>query len=396
MRASTVRGLARPRPRARPPRPRRAARAALELSLVAQRPGELELAPPGAGDPSWARARSRARAARWWPTRRLAPAHGRRWRAGSWPRARQIACAASSSRPELGPVAVGLLEVVADDLVELDEVGAVRARASRRSARAARRASPSAAPRRRRRGSGGGGSGRRRRPASSVRSGRTSSLRTSATRRPSTCASLGRRAPATAPRWKTWPSTAPRSSTPRSAGSSWSSRAASSAWIVGGTATSPSALGGDHRDHLLDEERVAAGRLEDPRRAARPTIPSVQRGDQLGRLLRRERLEQHVRRVQLAAAPGRPARRAAPAAPDRGAGSARRGSVGDVLDQVEEGRLAPVDVVEDDDERLLGGVRLEQLAKSPGDLLRGARPSSRRRGSRPAGRRPRPAGSRAA
>ena len=51
---------------------------------------------------------------------------------------------------ELGPVPMRLLEVVADDLVAFDEV--VRRAATRRSARAARRGSPSGATRRRRRG----------------------------------------------------------------------------------------------------------------------------------------------------------------------------------------------------------------------------------------------------
>ena len=37
-----------------------------------------------------------------------------------------------------------------------------------------------------------------------------------------------------------------------------------------------------------------------------------------------------------------------------------------MLDQVEEGLLSPLDVVEDDDER---SGRLEQLAEGPGDLL---------------------------
>ena len=46
--------------------------------------------------------------------------------------------------------------------------------------------------------------------------------------------------------------------------------------------------------------------------------------------------------------------------------------VGDVLDQVEEGRLAPVQVVEDHHDRPLGRPSLEQLAKGPRDLLRGA------------------------
>ena len=40
-----------------------------------------------------------------------------------------------------------------------------------------------------------------------------------------------------------------------------------------------------------------------------------------------------------------------------------------MLDEVEERRLAPVDVVEDDDERPLRGRVLEQLAERPGDLL---------------------------
>ena len=58
-------------------------------------------------------------------------------------------------QPELGRVAVGLLEVVAEDLVELDQIGAALARATRRSAGAARPWSPSEALRRRHPGSGG-------------------------------------------------------------------------------------------------------------------------------------------------------------------------------------------------------------------------------------------------
>ena len=86
-----------------------------------------------------------------------------------------------------------------------------------------------------------------------------------------------------------------------------------------------------------------------------------------------ERLEQHGCRVQLAAAqPG--GGRGAPDARGRGAGSAHPGSeIGDVLDQVEEGRLAPVDVVEEDDDRLLGRRRFEQLRNGLGDLLGGRR-----------------------
>jgi hypothetical protein len=41
-----------------------------------------------------------------------------------------------------------------------------------------------------------------------------------------------------------------------------------------------------------------------------------------------------------------------------------------VLDQVEEGGLGPMEVLEDDDERSLGGERLEQLPDRPVRLLR--------------------------
>ena len=47
-----------------------------------------------------------------------------------------------------------------------------------------------------------------------------------------------------------------------------------------------------------------------------------------------------------------------------------RGEERDVLDQVEERLLAPLDVVEDDHERPLGRSLLQRLAEGPGDLLR--------------------------
>ena len=76
-------------------------------------------------------------------------------------------------------------------------------------------------------------------PANSGRSGRMSSLRTSAVSWDVSRGSSGVSA-WTTPWWNTSPSTAPRSSTDRSGGSSWSRRAVSSAWSVGGTSTSPS------------------------------------------------------------------------------------------------------------------------------------------------------------
>ena len=120
-------------------------------------------------------------------------------------------------RSELRAVPRGLLEVVAEDLVELDEVRRRAARASRRTARAARRASPSAARRRRRRGSAGGGSGTRRRRRACACVGADQLLAHERDQLRSTLRLVGRERLTTAPRWNTWPSTAPRSSTARSA-----------------------------------------------------------------------------------------------------------------------------------------------------------------------------------
>ena len=151
---------------------------------------------------------------------------------------------------------------------------------ARRTAGAAPRASPSGARRRRRRGSAGAGSGTRRRRRSSARSGRTSSLRTSA---------------------------AARVSSLRSSGASACHRAAVEHPALDRPALEHHALArvelveprreqrldrrrhrrprrpgvADERDHLLDEERVALGRLEDPvaqvvvdaRRAPRAAAP---------------------------------------------------------------------------------------------------------------------------
>ena len=75
-----------------------------------------------------------------------------------------------------------------------------------------------------------------------------------------TWASSGERAHA--PRWKISPSTEPRSSTPRSAGSSWSRRAASSARTWAGRHVAVRVA--RHREHLADEQRVAACGASDP------------------------------------------------------------------------------------------------------------------------------------
>ena len=84
---------------------------------------------------------------------------------------------------------------------------------------------------------------RKRKPSSSGNVGaveRMSSLRTSVVRcEPTSLRTAPGESSATAPRWKTSPSTAPRSMTRRTSPSSESMRAWRRAWIVGGTATSP-------------------------------------------------------------------------------------------------------------------------------------------------------------
>ena len=111
-----------------------------------------------------------------------------------------------------------------------------------------------------------------------------------------------------------------------------------------------------HRQHLRDEERVPARSVRDPI----AQLPGRLVADQLVGLVLAQRLEPEH------AWPGRPALeqlrpRHADQQQRRPARKQRRG-----LDQVKEGLLAPLDVVEDDDERRL---LLEQLAERPGDLI---------------------------
>ena len=194
-------------------------------------------------------------------------------------------------------------------------------------------------------------------PGNCGRSGRISSCRTSAASRGSTSGSSGASA-CTAPRWKTSPSTAPRSSTaplrvlelvePRGQERPQRRRHVDLAVV------------GREREHLGDEERVAARPLGDPPSAPPPAAS-----------LRSARPPRRARAVPAAAAPARTgAARAAPAGPCTGAAPARPPKQSRRLDEVEERLLAPLQIVEADDERRL---LLEQLAERPGDLVRARR-----------------------
>ncbi len=144
-----------------------------------------------------------------------------------------------------------------------------------------------------------------------------------------------------------------------------------------------------HRQHLLDEERIAAGGVADPvtqlpvERDAGEQPVDERVGLGLG-----QRLEEHRRRVEL------PARPAGPAFEQFRPGEAeqqdRRVSrpVRNMLDEIEERRLAPVQVVEDDDQRPLAGRLLEQFPHGDADLVRGRVAVTEQRGERPVGRPP--------
>ena len=104
-----------------------------------------------------------------------------------------------------------------------------------------------------------------------------------------------------------------------------------------------------HREHLLDEERVALGGLEDPvTRDLRDVGSPEEVVDELRRIVAGQRLKQDRGRVHLAAAPtGADLEELGP----RDAQHQDRGiprPVREVFDQVEERRLSPVDIVEHD------------------------------------------------
>ena len=126
----------------------------------------------------------------------------------------------------------------------------------------------------------------------------------------------------------------------------------------------------EHRQRLLNEQWIARSRLLDPGAHAgvEGSLPE-QVVDEPRRLVLGQGLEEDRRSVALAAAPTGPL---IEQLRSRHAHEQQRrvaGPLGDVLDQVEQGRLGPVDVVEHDDDGPAPGERLEQLAHSPEAVL---------------------------
>ena len=128
----------------------------------------------------------------------------------------------------------------------------------------------------------------------------------------------------------------------------------------------------EHGDELLDEEGVSIGGLEhaDPCGLGET---SSEVGDQRLAVRVRKALEQERARVRLSAAP------AGSLLEELGTGDANQEDrrtphpLRQVLDQVEEGGLGPVHVLEEDDEGPLPGERFEQASGGPEDFLAIAR-----------------------
>ena len=140
---------------------------------------------------------------------------------------------------------------------------------------------------------------------------------------------------------------------------------------MGGTA-SCSGLGivGEHGEHLLDEERIAFGRADDalPERRRDGFVVNQPPDELLGVALLSGESETSVVRGRGADQDGRASKRSG-----RERQSSRiaapPGEAEDVLEQVEQRRLGPVDVVHHNNERSRDRDGLEELPERPGGLL---------------------------
>ena len=171
----------------------------------------------------------------------------------------------------------------------------------------------------------------------------------------------------TAPRWKRRPSTEPRCTTARSSGSSRSMRAASSAWIDGGTVSASGssrkcASSCSTKSGLPSAVATTRSRSSGASSWASASTSSSESSWPSGSRTT------SVAPGRGAAQDGRTSKRSGRArAEDEDRRVARRS--GDVLDEVEQRRVGPVDVVDDEHERPLAREHLEQPPERPGGLV---------------------------
>jgi len=122
---------------------------------------------------------------------------------------------------------------------------------------------------------------------------------------------------------------------------------------------------GDEGRHVLDEQRIAARRLDDLRARMRLDALLVdERLDEGLGLVRGKRLEEHGGRIRLPAAPARPCfEQLEPRETEEQ--QRRAACVGEPVDDVEERVARPVHIVEHDDECLLSPQCGEQPPQRP-------------------------------
>ena len=257
--------------------------------------------------------------------------------------------------PEIVEVAGSLFQVVAEELVQLDELGAVLLEPVGETDVQVGARRSSAVRRRRRLSAAGGGSGRPPLPGAAPCRGVSAPC---ARARPAEASPARRgRAPGRLRGGRSRPR--PRRARAPSARSARAGR--------GGRRAAPATWPGRqrrlrlacHRHHLGEEERVAARGMGDPR--AQVMVEALR--EELVCLFRCERLEPDR------SGPGGAA--LAQLRPRHAEKEERRlaSEQGGRLHEVEEGLLRPLDVVEQHDQRCL---LFQQLAEGPGDLL-GAR-----------------------
>ncbi len=125
------------------------------------------------------------------------------------------------------------------------------------------------------------------------------------------------------------------------------------------------------RHHLLDEQWVAGRGGSDPGDEGRVEVVGAHQGaDQALAACLGQRRQQHRGGVEFAASPVPPLLQQFRAGQAQQHDEGVAGPVGDVLQQVEQGRLGPVHVVEPQDQRASGRQRLEEGPDGPEALLR--------------------------
>ena len=125
----------------------------------------------------------------------------------------------------------------------------------------------------------------------------------------------------------------------------------------------------EHRDDVLDEQRIAFGDRLDPGQQRLVHLAPEQGAGQGPRVLDAETLQQDRLRIELATAPGRADIQEVRAGDGDDQDRLATAPVDQVLDEIEERRLGPVEIVEQHDHGLARRDGLEEATHSPEHVL---------------------------